>query len=160
MDEVDAEQPGRIGDDRVAAIEDADLHPLPRRYVFDESDADRLERRPAGRELVLKHPLREVLAEDRASIGDVEILGEDQAFAVAGRRCDPIDHAARESDLGVDPICQADVKEPGQPDDGVAGDLAVVWQVIAGHYRKRRDGPGAAHLESREDQAEYRPRRS
>jgi hypothetical protein len=48
MNEVDIEQPG-LGDDRVAAIEDADLHPLPRRDVLDESDADLLEAgRPEG----------------------------------------------------------------------------------------------------------------
>jgi len=29
MNEMDVEQPGRIGNDRVAAIEDADLHHFP-----------------------------------------------------------------------------------------------------------------------------------
>jgi len=55
---MDVEQAGRIGDRRVAAVEDANLHQLVGRDVPDEGRADRLQRRPAGGELVLDHPLR------------------------------------------------------------------------------------------------------
>ena len=63
--EMDVEQAGGIGDRRVAAVEDADLHQFVGRDVGGEGDADLLERRPAGGELVLHHPLAELLAEHR-----------------------------------------------------------------------------------------------
>ena len=49
VDEVDVHQPGGIGDDRVAAVQDADLHVLERGHVGDEGDARLLERRAALR---------------------------------------------------------------------------------------------------------------
>ena len=65
MDEVDAQEPGRIGDSRMPAVEDAKLHQLEGRHLGREGDPDLLQRRAARGEIVFEHPLPERLAEDR-----------------------------------------------------------------------------------------------
>ena len=56
VDEVDVHEAGGIGDDRVAAVQDADLHHLEGGDVGDELGADLLEGRAAGGEVVLDAP--------------------------------------------------------------------------------------------------------
>ncbi|MNV59215.1 hypothetical protein D3C71_1516260 [compost metagenome] len=73
MHEVDVEQARRIGNGGVAAIEDADLHVFVGRHVRHELHADLFQRRAAGGEIVLEHPLPEAFAENRPIVGDPEI---------------------------------------------------------------------------------------
>ena len=77
VDEVDVEEAGGVGDDRVAAVQDADLHVLEGGDVGDELDAGLLEGRAAGGEAVLEHPLDEVLAEHRPGVVDAELVAAD-----------------------------------------------------------------------------------
>ena len=58
-----SDEAGGVGDDRVAAVQDADLHVLERGDVGDELGADLLEERGGRRGAFLDHPLDEVLAE-------------------------------------------------------------------------------------------------
>jgi hypothetical protein len=74
---MDTEQSGGIGDGRVAAIEDAQLHQFIGRDIVDEFDADGFERRPALREIVFQHPLPERFADDRRCIVDTELFRDE-----------------------------------------------------------------------------------
>ena len=122
VDEVDVHEAGRIGDDRVAAVEDADLHQLVGGDVLDELDADLLEGGAARGEVVLDHPLQEVLAEDRPGVLDAEFLAGDPPLAVGGRGRDAVDHGIGEGDVGAHPRGEAGVLGGGEAGDGVAAD--------------------------------------
>ena len=109
----------------VAAIEDADLHVLERRDVADELHADLFERRAAGREMVLEHPLAEAFAEHRPIVGDAEIVGEQLALAIAGGGGDAVDHAVGEGDVVRDPGGEFGIEQLGEADHGVR----VTWPL-------------------------------
>jgi hypothetical protein len=83
VDEMDIHQPRRVGDGGVAAIENADLHVLVGRDVLDELHADVFQRRPAGGEIVLQHPLLEALAEHRPIVFNAKIVREQGDLAIA-----------------------------------------------------------------------------
>src|SRR3546814_17930243 len=72
---LDPQKLRRIADDRMAAIEDADLHRLEVMHARREDDADLFEGGTTGREAVFDHPLAERLARHRPRI-----------LAKAGRR--------------------------------------------------------------------------
>src|SRR3546814_4888500 len=57
MDMTDALDPARIGDDRMAAIEDADLHRLEGVNMAGEGNAHLLQRRPPPCAPGFQHPL-------------------------------------------------------------------------------------------------------
>ena len=93
---MDVHQPGRIGDRRVAAIEDADLHQFEGRDVLDELHADLFERRAAGGKLSSStHCLNGSQKTGQLSSTPKSSL-EDIALAVGGGRRDAVDHAVRE----------------------------------------------------------------
>ena len=110
----------------MAAVEDAQLHHLVGGDVGDELGADLLEGGAAGGEVVLDHPLDEVLAEHRPGVVDAEVVAGDRALAVGGRRGDAVDHGVREGDVVADPVGEGGVLGRGETGDGVAADVAVV----------------------------------
>ena len=118
--EVEAKA-ARIGNGRMAAVEDADLHELEGRDV-NELDADLLQRRPAEREAIFQHPLAEGFAEDGPAVLDTEIIGEDRALAIGRGRGDAVNHAIRKSDIVLDPDCETLVGEQRQPVHGIRRD--------------------------------------
>jgi hypothetical protein len=97
MHEMDVHQRCRIGDRRMAAVQNADLHMFIGRHVRNECDADLFKRRAPGGKLILQHPLFELFAEDRPVILDTERILNEIDFALARRRRDAIHHAVRES---------------------------------------------------------------
>ena len=95
-DEIVAGEKAEIGERRVAAVQEAQLHRLERRDVGDELRAGVLPARARAGEAVLDHPLRVRLGDDRRGVGDAEQprgLGD---VGVGRRRHDAIDHRARE----------------------------------------------------------------
>jgi hypothetical protein len=96
MDIFDAHQPARIGDDRMAAVQDADLHHLEGMDLIREGDAHLFQRRAAIGEIVLDHPLPEGLAGHGHRIVAQTEAGGHGAFARAGRGGDAVHHAVRE----------------------------------------------------------------
>ena len=94
---MDVHQRRRIGDRRVAAVEDADLHQFIGTDILDEGDADLLQRGASGREIVLQDPLLEGFAEDRPIVFEAEALDQEAALAVRGGGRDAVHHAVRES---------------------------------------------------------------
>ncbi len=159
MHEMDVHQPGRIGDRRMAAVEDADLHQLEGRDVVDELHADLFQRRPPVGEIVLQHPLHERFAEHRPVVLEAEFLGEDRALAVGRRRRDAVDHGVRKGDVVVHPAGEILLDQLRQPDNRVRRDMAVVGDVVAGHDGEGRDVLLAPPHQPGEDQAEHGLRR-
>ena len=156
VDEVNVEQAGGIGDRRMAAVENPDLHEFVRGDVARERDPDLVERRAAGGELVLDHPLPELFAEDRPIVLDAPLLVEDRALAVGGRRRDPVDHPVREGDVAAIDPGERGIGHLGQSDNGIRRHVAVSGEIVAGHHRVRRDARRAAPFQPGDDEAESR----
>jgi hypothetical protein len=159
VNEMDVHEPGRIGDCRVAAVEDANLHQLKGRDVGDELDADLLQCRPPLREIVLEHPLPELLAEDRPAILHPELVARDGPFAIGRGRRDAVDHGIGKGHVLVDPVGEARVRKPRQANHGIGRDVAVVGDIVAAHDGEGRDAVRLPQLQSGHDQAEHGLRR-
>ena len=143
----------------MAAVENPDLHEFIRGDVAGERDPDLVERRPAGGELVLDHPLLELLAEDRPVVLDAPLFVEDRALPVSRRRRNAVDHPVWKSDIAADKGGKRGIGHLGEADDGVLGDVAVARKIVAGHDRIGRDAGGAPLLQAGGDEAEGRLRR-
>src|SRR5690606_31913256 len=126
MDEMDVHEAGWIGDHRMTAIEDADFHQFPWRHVLHELHSDFLERRTAGREVVLQHPLAKRLAEYWPRVAYAELFRHDSALAVAGCGRDAVHHGIGEGDIVANPCGYVLVHQPRQSDDAFSGDAAIV----------------------------------
>ena len=126
--EVDVHQRGRVGDRRVAAVEDADLHQLERTHVGDELDADLLERRPPRAEPVLEHPLAERLAEHRPGVVDAVALAQKRALRVRRRRRDAVDHRVGKRDL----VARSSAPGPRRPGRASPTTAACVTSPLPG----------------------------
>ena len=159
MHEMNVHQRRRIGDRRMAAIEDTDLHMLIGSDVGHEGHADLFQRRTACREIVLQHPLLKFLAIDGPIVLDVESFLQEVDLARARCRRDAVDHAVRKSDVCGDPVGKGRVGEPRRTDDGSFRDTAIVRNVVARHDGKGRQAGSAARLETGQDEAEYGLRR-
>ena len=153
-DGLDAEDLGRIDDHLVTRIEDADLHLLVVLDAVGEGRADLVPVRPAGAEIVLDHPLAEVLMGDRGGIVDAERRAP--ARSPWGRwpaRC------SRPSNWGscsccVDPVGQRRIGKPRQRGHGLMQDVAVALEVVAGLAGEGADAAVAPKLQRRDDGAE------
>ena len=156
---MDVEQPRRIGDRGVTAVEDPDLHQFVGRNVGRERDPDGLQRRPPGREPVLHHPLPELFAEDRPIVLKAALVAQKRPFPVGRRRRDAVDHRIGEGDAPANPAREFGIGELSEAGDGVLGDMTVAGDVVAGHHGERRNSCGAAALERGGDEAKRRLRR-
>ena len=152
---VNVQQPRRIGDDRMPAIEDAQLHQLVGRDILHELHADLFQRRTAKREVIFQHPLGEVLAEDGPAIGNAELLRQDRAFAVRGAGGDAVDHAVGKGHGLGDPVGEIRVRQPRQPHQRIAGDAPVMGDVVTAHDREGRHARLAALAQRGQDHAEH-----
>ena len=121
---------GRIGDGRVAAIEDADLHQLPRRTSSTNvtptfSSAGR----PAGNLSSSTHCLN-VLAEHRPVVDDAELVAQDLPLAVAGRRRDAVDHAVGKGDVRAIQAASSGSTSSASPATASAATLPL-WGMLS-----------------------------
>ena len=99
--------------------------------LLDELDADRLERRASLREVVLQNPLAEGFAHHWRGIVDAEFIGDERDLARSRGRRDAIDHAAWKGDIVGDPVVRVVIASPGEAQNRIAGDMAVLGQVVA-----------------------------
>ncbi len=146
--EVDVEKCCRIGDRRMAAVEDADLHQLVRRDIGHELYAHLFQRWTSGGEMILHHPLLEFFAEDWPVVVNAEFIRQQIDFTFAGRRRNAVHHRIRERDIGMDPVGEFRIRKPGQSAHRVFCHMAVSGNVVAGHDGKGRGALGLAHLQS------------
>ena len=154
VDEVDVEEARGVGDDRVAAVQDADLHVLERGDVGHELDAGLLEGRAAGG----KRSSTTHWMKSSQNTGQASSMPNSSRAIVRSRSPvaggDAVDHAVREGDGLADPGGEGGVLGLGEAGDGVAGDDAVVRDVVAGEHGEGRAAGGAAGAQAGEDQAE------
>ncbi len=121
----------QIGERRVAAVQQAQLHRLERRDVGDELGAVVLPARARGDEAVLDHPLPERLEDDRNRIGEPELTRDVGDVGVGRRRHDAVDHRRRERDVATDPVRERRVAGLRERDDDRLDHAAVVREVVA-----------------------------
>ncbi|MCY1228875.1 hypothetical protein D9M72_412190 [compost metagenome] len=123
----------------VAGVEQAQLHQFVGFDVFDELDAGVLEGRPPEAEVVLKDPLFERFAHHRPRVLDAEFLGDCLTVGVCGYGGDAVHHAVGKGDVLLHPGAQLRVLELCEGGEHGAGNVAVALDVVAGHYRERRE---------------------
>ena len=142
----------------MATVQDADLHRLKRVDMIREGDADLFQGRAASGEVVLQHPLPKGFAGHRHRIGAQPEGRRHGAFARAGGRGDAVDHAIGKGDMGQHPIGKIGIRQPRQPRHGIAGDMAVAGQVVAGHHGKGHSPGSAARAQGGKDRTKGRGR--
>nr|GEX10615.1 hypothetical protein [Tanacetum cinerariifolium] len=133
VNEPIALQRAQVGQCQVAAVEQLDLHLLVRRDVVGKLHADLFPGRAAVDEFVFQHPLHEGFADHRPGIVDAFLVMQLQAVGAAGHGRDAVNHGVGEADVFGDPVMQLRVTQLGESQQRLAGDGAVVRQVIAGH---------------------------
>ena len=159
MNKVMPDQSRRIGNRRVATIQDAELHQLVFCNVLNEFRANLFQRWATLGEVVLEDPLTERFTGNRHRISDAEFIGNHRAFAVRGRWRDAVDHRVREGNVCTDPIRKVRVRQTSQTNDRAFCDVTVFRQVIAGHKRERRKARIAPNAERFDHHTEHGFRR-
>lgn len=121
----------------MTGIEHPDLHVLPVRHIVHQLHASLFQRRASVGEPVFQHPLVEILGHQWQvviqSAGRVQLLRDFRRDS----RGNAIDHAVREGRVFLDPLGQFRIAGLCIAEEGLAGDIAIMAQVIAGHDRKR-----------------------
>ena len=138
-DGLEAGEEAQVGERRMAAVQQPQLHRLERSDVVGELGADGLPRRSLGREAVLDHPLPERLGHDRHRVVDAEEARRLGDVGRRGRRHDPVDHRARERHVTADPVGERRVDGLRERADHALDQVPVVRKVVAAD-----DGDGAA----------------
>ncbi len=155
VDEPVAGEQGRVGQHAVGGVEHPQLDLLVRRHLVAELDADPLQRRPAGAEPVLDHPLDEVLGKDWCLIVHTATRVEPRRIVRGDTRRDAIHHAAGEGDVGLDPGGELWIARARERQHAAADHLAIVLEVVAGQDGVRARPGGAATLQAGDDEAEH-----
>lgn len=131
-------QAADIGQQRMAAIEQAQLHGLEGTDVRHHLHPFMFPVRAPLRKAVLDHPLTEGLADHGGRVIAAEIAQPREGGFVHGRN-DAIHHAAGKGHLGSDPGRQPGVLGLGEGYHRLAGPLAVVRHVVAAEDGEGRD---------------------
>ena len=114
----------------MGGVEHAQLDLLVGRHVVGELDADLLQRRPAGAEPVLDHPLDEVLGEDRQPVVDAGQRVQPGHVLRRHRRRDAVDHAGGEGGVGGDPVGERRIAGGGERQHALRGSTApLCWRL-------------------------------
>ena len=94
-----AAQKRRIGKQGMGSVQKAELHVLVSRNIGSKLRSDLFPCRPSGNEIILDHPLYEILTiYRRIVISPVLFVQADNIFRSRGRS-DTVHHAVRESDI-------------------------------------------------------------
>ncbi len=149
----------QVGQRQVAAVEQADLHFFIGRHVIGELHPHFFPGRAAVDEVVFQHPLHKGFAHHWPGIVDAVLVVQLQAMGGAGHGRNAVDHGIGETHVGLDPVVQVGIVQGGKRQQRLARDGAVVRQVIAGHYGKRRGAGGAAAGQCGADETEHGGRR-
>ena len=149
------EQRRQVGNRRMAAVENADLHRLMGSHVAGQCDPHLFQRRAPGAETIRKHPLAERFAKHGCVVVDSELVAQQLPLPLRRRGGDPIHHAVGKGDVAVDPVGEDGIRHARKARHRVAGHLTVARQVVARHHGERRDSGGTARPERRENGAEH-----
>jgi len=138
VDEAITAQEAEVGQREVAAVEQLDLHLLVGRNVIGELHTNLFPGRAAGDEAVFQHPLHEGFADHWPGVIEAVLTLQVLAMGRAGHGCDAVDHGVGEADVALDPAGQVGIDQAGEGQCGLAGHVAVVGEVVAGHHRECR----------------------
>ncbi len=147
---VDMGETGQIAEirqERMAAVEHAQLHLLPRQDVLHHLYSGYFPLRAASDKVVLDHPLDKGLAADGARILDTHLTGDFCKRVVCGSGHDPVHHGAREADVSGDPLRQLRRTLVGHAQHRVFHHMAVIGNIIAGKDAERRKTPLATAMQ-------------
>ena len=128
----------RIREQRMAGVEQRELHVLESRHIIGELHTDILPAWASGSKVILDHPLDEVLGIDGALVvGAIALV---QPFDVLGlrSRSDAVNHRVGEGHVLLHPLIERLVLGLKEGGKRAAGGITVMLQVIA-----REDGDGA-----------------
>ena len=114
----------------VRCVEHAHLHLLIARHVINKLHACLFQRGAAIAEIVLQHPLAEILRQHGQFVIKTAGLVQRLARGAVHAGRDAVDHGAREGDVGLDPPGQIGVNRAGIAHKGCPGDMAIAAQVI------------------------------
>ena len=154
-----AREVAEVGERLVAGVEETQLHQFVRHDVCDELDFGLLEFRPAEREVVFEHPLRERLADDWPGVVDAEARLHLLDVGRRGDRRDAVDHGVRECDVGFDPLAERLVLAHRVGGEHLVRNFAVGLDVVGTHDGERRDTAITAAAQCLDGQAEDGRRR-
>ena len=128
----------KIGQERVAAIKHAQLHLFERHHIGHQLRAGFFPLRSPGHEIIFDYPLTERLTGHPCRVAYAgNLFNFRQSIGRDGRH-NAIHHGGREGHVRVDPVSQFAVHRAGIGTGDIAHHMAVLWHVIAGHYRKGR----------------------
>ncbi len=136
-DELVPREKPEIGERRMAAVQQAQLHRLERRDVGDELRPVVLPRGPRAGEAILDHPLPERLEHDRRGVRE---SGAARRFGDVGRRRrghDAIDHRRGKRDVARDPVRQRGIGGVRERGHDPRDDASVVRKIVAADHRQR-----------------------
>ncbi len=133
-----------IGNQRMGAVEQPQLHLFIGLDVIDEKRAAGFPPGPAGREMVLDHPLHEGFGAERQPV-----FGAGQGFSqsprlVGRRRHDAIDHAGRKGAVACDPVGERRIAGACHFDHQFPDDTAIGRKVVAAEHGKGCQTGGVA----------------
>ena len=129
-------------------VQQAQLHRLEGMNVIRQGSANFVPIRPSCAEFIFNHPLAKVLMSDRHIVFDAKVARQRQ-FSWARCRDDAINHRIRESNVQINPPGEGRVGHPGKPQNSLAQNLTVTFQVIAALAGKRTGVAHAAQLQRR-----------
>ena len=120
-----------VRDDLMARVKDSDFHRFISVNVVRKGRTGLVPWRATGAERVLDHPLAEILMRDGRVVRDAQFTDKSQ-LGGARRWRDGIDHGVRKGCVRIDPVGQRGVGQAGERDDGLAKDVTVALEVVAG----------------------------
>ena len=128
-----------IGNERMSAVQQPELHLLVGRNVLDEERPGRLPDGTAGAEPVLDDPLHERLGLDGRLVTATEEPLRIVQRLPCGRRDDAVHHRRGERNVLRDPARQVRVAPVGELPDQPFDDMTVGRKVVAADHRERPD---------------------
>ena len=122
----DAEQLSGIGDELMAAVEDAQLHGFVGVYVIAKGCPGVIPVGATATKTIFDHPLTERFVGDRSGVINAECAGQGP-FSGAGGGHDAIDHGVGEGACVGYPIGQFGIGQSGQGQYGLAQQATIAW---------------------------------
>ena len=155
-DERLAKQGADIGDGGVGAVEEPQLQLLVGSDITDQLRPSRFPVRPAGGEVILDHPLRKCLGTHRRLVAQAQQGGRMVERGRRRGRDDPVDHAAREADLILNPDREIAVELLGELPDEAVQRATVARHVVAAEHGEPAGTSGPPLHEPAHEPAEGR----
>mmetsp|Transcript_28484 Transcript_28484/g.62645 ORF Transcript_28484/g.62645 Transcript_28484/m.62645 type:complete len:307 (-) Transcript_28484:34-954(-) len=132
----------------MSSVEDTDLHQLIGFHIRNELNANALQSRPTGREVVLEYPLLVGFAEYGRSVLVSQFFFDELTFGIARHGRDSIDHAVGEADIGINPGGELLVPQLGKADHRALGHVPIMGDVVAAQNGKWGHSRVATYLKS------------